>query len=121
MAPNLSHPRFSSGGFLGRHCEFVTGILADIGNTRVNFCYGLPYLLLVLRAFLATGLRSKRLNLFWACFKARGFSNVVPSESVASCLIPRSTPIADVAVRSGALCVCLKTYFRIYGTKSMLL
>ena len=47
--------------------------------------------------------RSNRLSFFKACFKARGFSKVVPSESVASVLMPRSTPIAVVAVGTGLL------------------
>src|SRR6266487_3956940 len=48
--------------------------------------------------------RSNRLSFFRACFKARGLANVVPSESVASVLIPRSTPIAEVAVDGVASC-----------------
>ena len=48
--------------------------------------------------------RSRRLRRFWACFKARGFAKVVPSEQVASDLIPRSTPIAVVAVGVGFSC-----------------
>src|SRR5437588_391407 len=50
--------------------------------------------------------RSKCLSLFCACFKARGFSKAVPSESVASVLIPRSTPIAEVPVGVGFACSC---------------
>src|SRR6266496_1027206 len=45
--------------------------------------------------------RSNRLSLFCACFKARGFSKVIPSEQVASILMPRSTPIGVVAVGVG--------------------
>src|SRR5437667_683000 len=48
--------------------------------------------------------RSKRRSLFCAWFNARGFAKLFPSEQVASILMPRSTPIAVVAVGTGFSC-----------------
>ena len=36
--------------------ELMAGIFADVGNTSVCLCYGLPRLCAVLAAFLASGL-----------------------------------------------------------------